>query len=72
MVVREPALWETNAPGPFITMPRKRGTVTVWALGRDRFQVEAPDASREIDGFDAARDLAHQLAEQLASAVDVG
>jgi hypothetical protein len=50
-------------------MPRKRGTVTVWSLGQVRFRVEAADASREIDGFDAARDLAHQVAAQLDAAV---
>jgi hypothetical protein len=69
---REPAAWETDAPGPFITIPRERGTVTVWALGQDRFRVEAPDASHQLEGFHAARAVARGLAEQLGEAVDVG
>ena len=69
MTKREPAHWETNAPGPFITMPRERGTVTIWALGRDRFRVEAQEMSHELEGFEAARGLARRLAEGLGSAV---
>jgi hypothetical protein len=69
MVDREPAAWETNAPGPFLTLPRDRGKVTVWALGEDRFDVVAPGDSHEIAGYDAARALAHVLAEELGPAV---
>jgi hypothetical protein len=65
---RKPELWETSAPGPFITMPRERGTVTVWALGRDRFRVEAQEVSHELEGFEAARALAGRLAAQLGAA----
>ena len=69
MAKREPALWETNAPGPFITMPREHGTVTVWSLGQDRFRVEAQEVSHDLKGFEAARGLARRLAEELGSAV---
>jgi len=72
MTKREPELWQTNAPGPFITLLRERGTVTVWALGQDRFRVEAPDATHELEGFEAARAVARGLAERLGVAVDVG
>jgi hypothetical protein len=67
---REP--WQSNEPGPFITMPRERGTVTVWALGEDRFDVVAPNESHEISGFDAARALARVLAEKLGPPMDIG
>jgi hypothetical protein len=70
MVDRKPATWETNEAAPFITMQRERGAVTAWALGEDRFDVVAPDDSHEISGFDAARALAHLLAEELGPAVD--
>jgi hypothetical protein len=69
MADRERELRESNKPGPFIAMPRERGTVTVWALGEDRFDVVAPDDSHEIRGFDAARALAYVLAEQLGPPV---
>jgi hypothetical protein len=69
---RERTSWQTNKPGPVISMPRERGTVTVWALLEDRFDVVAPDESHEISGFDAARSLAHVLAEQLGPPVDIG
>jgi hypothetical protein len=69
MADHEREAWESNKLGPFITIPRKRGTVTVWALGEDRFDVVAPDESHEISGVDAARALAHVLAEQLGPPV---
>jgi hypothetical protein len=67
---REP--WQNNKPGPIISMRRERGSVTVWALGEDRFDVVAPDESHEIIGLDAARALAFVLAEQLGPPVDTG
>jgi hypothetical protein len=69
MADREREPWEPSQPGPFIAIPRERGTVTVWALGEDRFDVVAPDESHEISGLDAARALAHVLAEQLGPRV---
>jgi hypothetical protein len=65
---REP--WQSSEPGPVIAVARERGTVTVWALGEDRFDVVAPDESHEISGLDAARALAHVLAERLGPPVD--
>jgi hypothetical protein len=55
---REPEPWQTDQPGPCVTI----GAVSVWALGGDRFRVEAPERSREIEGFDEARMLARQWA----------
>jgi hypothetical protein len=69
MADREREPWESNKPGPFIAIPREHGTVTVWALGEDRFDVVAPHESHEISGVDAARALAHVLAEQLGPPV---
>ena len=55
---RKPEAWMTNAPGAFLTI----GSVSVWTLGRDRFRIETPDGAREVEGFERARKLAHELA----------
>ena len=55
---REPEPWETNAPGAFLRI----GDVAVYALGEDRFRLVAPDSEREVEGFQPARQLAHELA----------
>jgi hypothetical protein len=57
-VDREPAAWETNAAGPFLSV----GEVGVYALGEDRFRLVAPEGEREVEGFEPARELAHELA----------
>jgi hypothetical protein len=54
----EPEPWQTSAAGAFLTI----GSVSVWTLGRDRFRLEKPDGAREVDGFERARELAHELA----------
>jgi hypothetical protein len=69
VINRKPERFHTKAPGAYLAMQRDRGTVTVWALGGDRFRVQAPSVSHEIDGFPAARDLAKRLAAELGSAV---
>ena len=38
------------------------GDTAVWTLGGDRFRIETPHGAREVDGFDRARELAHELA----------
>jgi hypothetical protein len=53
-----PEPWQTNAAGPFLTI----GEVSVWTLGGDRFRVESPDGSQEVEGIDRARELAHRFA----------
>jgi len=54
---REPAAWETNAPGAFLIV----GEVGVYALGEDRFRLVWPGSEREVEGFEQARRLAHEL-----------
>jgi hypothetical protein len=54
----EPAAWETNATGPFLTI----GQVAD-ALGGDRFRIVSPDDERQVEGFAETRSLAHELAE---------
>jgi hypothetical protein len=55
---REPAAWETNAPGALLSI----GEVGVYALGEDRFRLVSPEGEREVEGFEPARQLAHKLA----------
>ena len=56
---REPAAWETNAAGPFMTI----GEVGVYALGQDRFRIVWPAGEREVEGYDEADRLANELAD---------
>lgn len=62
---RVPAAWETSAAGPFLTLERPQSVVSVWALGADRFSIEAPEHKQVIAGFDSARQTAHELAREL-------
>ena len=55
---REPAAWETNAAGPFPSV----GEVGVHARGEDRFRLVSPAGERQVEGFEPARQLAHELA----------
>ena len=57
----EPAAWETNVAGTFLSL----GEVAVYALGENRFRLVAPRGEREVEGFEPARQLAHELAARL-------
>ncbi len=62
----------SNAPGPFVTMERERGVVTVSALGEQRFLVRAAgelSEEREVVGHDEALAFAGELANGLGPAV---
>jgi len=58
MTTRQPEPWQTNEPGPFLSVC----DVHVFALGEDRFRLAWPDGEREVEGFEPARELAHELA----------
>jgi hypothetical protein len=49
--------WRTNEAGPFLTV----GEVSVWTRGGDRFRVDSPGRSQEVEGIDRAKELAHEL-----------
>jgi hypothetical protein len=57
---REPEPWQVTHPPPFLAV--EDWDVAVWALGDQRFRVEHPDGSQEVEGFERARQLAHELA----------
>jgi hypothetical protein len=52
--------WQTNAAAPFLQI---EGTeVAVWSLGSGRYRVTAPGSEQEVEGYEAARELAAELA----------
>jgi hypothetical protein len=61
-----PERWQTDAPGPFLTIETPRGLVVLNSLGDDRFRLTGSGQEREITGFAAARDAAHELAGNVA------
>ncbi len=56
----EPEPWQTNEARPFNVMEKPRGTVSISALGGERFRVEAPGHDSEVEGYDQAKALAHR------------
>jgi hypothetical protein len=62
---RKPEPWQTNAPGPFLTIDTPRGPVALQSLGGDRFQLTGLSVEREITGLASARVAAHELAESV-------
>ncbi len=62
---QEPEPWQTDAPRPAMLIEKPRGTVSVSALGKERFRVEAPGQDPEVNGYQEARALARQLAAGL-------
>ncbi len=61
----EPEAWQTNVARPAMAIEKPKGTVSVSALGDERFRVEAPGHDSEVSGYQEARALAHELAEGL-------
>jgi hypothetical protein len=53
-MTREPSPGRRTPLGPFLTI----GEVGVYALGEDRSRVVWPDGEREVEGFEAASQLA--------------
>jgi hypothetical protein len=58
----KPAPWETNAPGPCLTIDSPDGPVAIHSLGDDRFLLTGLGHKPEVTGFGSARDAAHELA----------
>ena len=54
----EPEAWQTDQPGRFLTVEG----VSLWALGKQRFRIVAPDGERDVEGVQRAREPAHELA----------
>lgn len=44
---REPEPWQANQPGPFATI----GDVSIWSLGDQRFRVQSPAGTEQVEGL---------------------
>ena len=64
--MREPAAWETNDAGPFLTI----GEAEVYARGQDRYRIVSPAGEREVEGYSNAEQLADELARTAADRGD--
>lgn len=62
---QEPEPWQTNEARPAMAIEKPHGTVSISALGGERFRVEAPGHNSEVEGYDEAKALAHRLATAL-------
>jgi hypothetical protein len=60
-----PDPWQTDAPRPAAVVVKPKGSVSISELGKERFRVEAPGHDSEVEGYQAARALAHELAARL-------
>jgi hypothetical protein len=61
----EPEPWQTDSSRPAVVIEKPRGTVTISSVGNERFRVEAQGHDSEVEGYQEARAVAHQLAEGL-------
>ncbi len=61
----DPEPWQTDAPRSAMIIEKPHGTVSVSALGSEQFCVEAPRRDEQVEGYQEARVLAHDLAAEL-------
>jgi hypothetical protein len=59
-VEQQPEAWQ--APGPCLTVESPAGPVELWVLGNQRYRVKAPGGEQVVEGFQQAREVAHELA----------
>ena len=59
---QEPEPWQTGAAGPCVTIDGSAGPVELWAITPQRYRVKAPTGEREVEGFQRAREVGHELA----------
>jgi hypothetical protein len=56
----EPEPWQLTHPAHSLAI--EGSEVVVRALGEQRFRIGHPNGSQEVEGFERARQLAHELA----------
>ena len=59
----EPEPWQSSAAGPCVTIESPAGPVELWTLGSQRYRVTAPSGESVVEGFQRAREVAHELAD---------
>jgi len=63
--VADPEPRQTNEARPFAVIDKPRGTVSISARDGEQFRVQAPGHDSQIEGYQEARALAHELAAGL-------
>jgi hypothetical protein len=58
----EPEPWQSGTAGPCVTIDSPAGPVELWVLGQQRYRVKAASGERIVEGFQRAREVAHELA----------
>jgi hypothetical protein len=48
--------------GRCVTIESPAGPIELWVLGSQRYRVTAPSGERIVEGFQNAREVAHELA----------
>jgi hypothetical protein len=61
---RKPEPWESGAASPFLRIETGKGEVEVWALGEDRFWINAPGHEQIVTGHPEPERVADALAER--------
>jgi hypothetical protein len=54
--------WQTNAQGPCVTVEGPTGAVEVFVLGSQRYRVASPTEEQEVEGYERACEVAHEMA----------
>ena len=58
----EPEPWQTGSAGPCVTIDSPAGPVELWVLGSQRYRVKTPTGDQIVEGYQQAREVAHELA----------
>ena len=61
-MAQEPEPWQSGAAGPCVTIESPAGPVELWVLGSQRYRVTAPSGEQVVEGYQQAREVAHELA----------
>jgi hypothetical protein len=59
---QEPEPSQSGAAGPCVTIESPAGPVELWALGQQRYRVVSPSGEQIVEGYQRAREVAHELA----------
>jgi hypothetical protein len=59
---QEPESCEGCRSSHTVPLHRSRGTVELWVLGNQRYRVTAPSGEQTVEGYQQAREVAHELA----------
>jgi hypothetical protein len=61
-MAQEREAWQSGVAGPCVTIESPAGPIELWVLGHQRYRVTAPSGERVVEGFQRAREVAHEIA----------